>query len=44
MMANPLDWDNAPNLIKKHFPHWKDYAVTTSPPAQATAGILQLRY
>jgi len=29
-MANPLDWNNTPTFIKKHFPHWKDTAATAT--------------
>lgn len=29
-MANPLDWNSTPTFIKKHFPHWKDSAPTTT--------------
>lgn len=29
-MANPLDWNNIPDFIKKRFPHWKNSATATT--------------
>ena len=43
-MANPLDWNSTPTFIKKHFPHWKDTAPTTTTTSQPnqTTGIICL--